>query len=1094
MADAAYKTYNLLARSTGITARPVDDTLTQTQFLNEDNCEELAENAVGSRLGTRIINRGFDTVDPLSGIVYSVAKLAGLNGAAWRYAGSGTDLYRRTGLTQGPYTNISSTMSGQPWMAIPYRPDISSMPYLFFSDAAGMLKDNGSFSSPQQMGIFQPQFPVLAAAQDPDLLVLDNYTGTSGDYTYTGISGGTIAAYVNTTLANAVTATGLQTVMVSDPQQVGLFQLLTVGSGGGAEVVLVIFVTPTSIEANFTKLHALSDPITSAQLQVTVPANTTATVSKSFSGTPITAWPATLQQADYIGLYLYVSDPAQVQSITLKFDCGDGSFNTDYFYRTIGQGPLQSFLNPVNDPTTSATDFVIADALGLYGQQQGGISPLNSGLAQFTPLLMQLSDFSGSGRADFNDPVFNWQAVNGYQIEIVTNDNASITVGLAALILMGGAGPDSLGGVAYDYLFTFYNNVDGTESNPCMVMSNINPPLQTDWVVPRRQPVLLTMTYPKLDPQTTSLRIYRRGGTLGDNYRRVDEVLITGSPQKYTDISSDADIQSADFVSFVNDVPVTSTLPVPVNTTLNNLILNPGLQNVFPTSMANISVGQQVTIGNIAPPDGLLNNSETVVVYTLASDHFTAYVQNAHAVGELVYATAKYGQPVTIMAQAFEQMWFAGDPNNPHYLYWSAKSNPQAVSSAAYVEVGTPDDPITAIVKFKGNLYVSTRKFWWSIAPGSNEGASPTPYPTAAKHGCVAVFGWLATEEAIFYQAIDGIRAFAGGASTYLTQDQEFIFQGVGTSPIVEAEPSQLSQTRAAYWNNMLFFSYVGTDTNRHRLIFHTIYKRWRNDDVDAQSILLEADTNTLIFGDSNGLVRQDRIGTVDEGNDAGTLVSNPIEMDLQWGYNDQGMPVEQKNYQEFTLDVNTNGQVVTVELLFNDQDGEDAFTVNLGTITTTGRERVNANLNSGEGFEAYKVSLRLTCSATEAVYIYQAAIRALRLAMTRQSLDTYVRKFSTDESKICKQVFIEYTSSTPVPFTMTYDDPAWPPYNFTLPSSGGNRIIIRKRLPAVKFRWQRMIALTATDFMIWDDSSFEIKPVCSGKGYEKFNLSSTET
>lgn len=1075
--------------SLGISARAVDDTLKETQYLNELNCEELAENAVGSRLGSTLITKVGTSVFPLSGLVHSVTKLSGIGGTSWRYAGSGQNLYRLAGNSPGEYSLISSALSGNPWQSQAAAPSIiSSLPTLFIADSAGMLKDNGTLSSPQQMGIFQPSFPVSAQAQDPDLLALDPFTDSAGSYSYTGIGGGTSGTYVSTTLASAVVATGIQTVSVADPTQPGLFQLLTIGSGPSQETVLAIFLTPTGFTANFTKLHSIGETVTTPDLTVTVPASTTATVSKAFSGTPIAAWPTTLQQADYIGLYLFVSDPTQIQSITLKFDCGDGSFDTDFFYKVIAQGPLQSLLATINDPTTAATDALLSESLGLYGNSSGSIAILNSGLTQWTPLLIQLSDFAGSGRADFNDPVHNWSAVNGYQIEIVTNDTSSATVGMSSLILFGGAGPDSFGGVSYDYLFTFYNNVDGTESNPCMVMSNIFPPLQTNFVVPRRQPVLLKMTFPTLDLQTTSLRIYRRGGTLGDNYRRVDEVLVTGSPQTYLDIASDSDIEDNDFISFINDVPVTASLPVPVNTILTAPITTTNqVASVFPASMANISLRQQVSLGMFTL-DALLQNFETVIVLAVFSDHFQAFVQNTHATGELVTATAKYGQPVTLMAAAYDQFYFAGDLLNPNNLYYSGKSTPQAVSSAAYIQVSTADDTITIVAEYKGNLYVSCLKSgWWSIAPGTN--GKPTVYPTSCKHGGVAPQGWFATEEALFYQAMDGLRAFAGGASTYLTQEQEFIFQGIGTTPIVEADQTQLSQTRAAFWNMMHFWSYIGVDGNRHRLIYHQIYKRWRNDDLDAQSIYLEEDTNTLVFGDSIGLVHVDRVGTVDEGNNAGALVQLPIQMDLQTPALNQGMPVQQKQYQEFTLDCNTNGQVVTVTLIFNDGQFQEV----IGTITTTDRERVNLNLNNGDGFMAYKVSLQLTCPATQAVYIYQAAIRALPLAMTRQSMDTFNLKFSTDESKLTKQGYFEYTSTTPINVTIFYDDPCWPPFSFTIPSSGGARSVLRVRFPAVKLRWMRTIATSTADFMLWSDSNFEVKPVCSGKGYAKFEMTSME-
>lgn len=1106
MADPVYKEHAFLFQSRGIQARPADDTLENAAYLNLANCEELAENAFSQRLGSTLINKTGTTVNALSGIVKSVYKLAGLNGAAWRYAGTSNGiLYRRTGLTAGAYTSIATTLSGNPFWAASAAPSsILNTPNLFIADANGMLKDNGTFASPQQMGIFQPQAPVIAQAQQPSLVVLDNYVTTESAYSYTGIASGVNGAYVSTTLSSAVTVIGIQAVTVADPTQPSLFQLLKIGTGGTSEVVLVLFVTATGFIADFTKTHLSGVAVASADLELTVPANTTATIGISFASLPAGAkpipatWPTTnqpLQQADYIGLYLYATDPTQIQSIQLAFDCGDGSFDSDYFYKVIAQGPLQSLLSTATSnstaATTAATDALLDQSLGLYGGGSGSIAELNTGLDNWTPLLFQLSDFAGAGRADFEDPVYNWSNVNGYQITIVMNDGSSATVNLAALCIFGGAGPDSFAGVGYDYMFTFYNDNDGTESNPSMEMSNVNPPNQTNWVVPRRQPVLLTMnlkTYGPLgalqDGQITAIRIYRRGGNLGDNYRRVYELPVTidgGPTVTYLDTTADDDLEDQDIISFVNDVPVTSSLVNPVNTTLSSPISTTNqIATITPVSMANISVRQQVSFGS---PTALANNFETVIVLTVGVSTFTAFVQNTHAAGEIVSATAFYGQPVTMMALAYGQMWYAGDPNNPHYLYWSNPSAPQGVSSAAYVEVGSPDDPITVVVQFKGNLYVSTRKFWWAVAPGSNANSSPTIYPTAAKHGCVATLGWFATEEAIYYQAIDGIRAFAGGASTYLTQDIEFLFQGIGTTPIVEADPTQLSSTVAQYWNNMGFFSYVGLDGNRHRVIFHAAYKRWRNDDTDAQSLLLEVDTNTLVYGDSNGLIHMDRQNVgYDEGNASGVVVQNPIAINLQAPYQNQGMPDVTKSYQELTLDVNTQGQAITVTLLF--EDGQQSFVI--GTVNTAQRQKVNFALNSGLGYEFYKCSLKLTGNLTSQVYIYQASIKTLALAKTRTSFDSFQLRLGTDESKICKQVYIEYTATAAITFSVYYDSVTPPAFTFTLPFiAPGLRNAMRVRLPAISFRMIRFVGTSASDFQIWESSKVEFKPQCSGKGYQ---------
>lgn len=1084
MADSQYATYPFFFASKGVIARYVDDRAPDGTYLDLQNCEEIEEVGLASRLGSSIINQTSGTVNALPSTVYSLAKLSSLNGNAYRYAGSAGNLYRRAGTAPGAYSLIKSGMSGSPWISSVFAPVATSLPYIFFADANGMLKDNGTLAAPQQMGIFQPQYPVQAVAQTPDKITLDNYRAASTTYTYTGISGGTIGAYVNTTLTSAVTAVGLATVSVAAPMQIGLFQLLTIDTGGSTETVLVIQVTATGFVAYFTTTHTSGAAVASQSLSVTVPASTTATVSKGFTGTPISAWPTTLDQEDYIGLYMYVSDPSQIQKIILSFDCGNGTFQSDYFYRTIGQGPLQTLLDTNTDSSTSAADAVLSETLGLFSTEDSGITQLNTGLTQWTPLLMQLSDFAGAGRADFSDPVFNWSNVNGYQIQIVTNDNTSVTVQFAALILFGGAGPDSFAGVSYDWLFTFYNAVDGTESNPCMAMTNVNPPSQTNWITPRRQSVLLTMNHPTLDPQTTHLRIYQRGGTLASNYYRVDQVVCSGTFTNYLQTYADDQIEGNDTVSFTNDVPVTSSLVTPVLTNLSVAIntLNQ-VVTVTPVSMANISVAQQVSLGNVAA-----TNFEIVIVLTVGGTSFTAFVQNTHAVNEIVSATASYGQPVTIIAQAFGQMYFAGDKQNPNYLYYSAKDNPQAVSSAAYVPVSTPDDVITAIVATRANLFVSTLKRWWSISPGSQPGSAPTVYPTAADRGCVATQGVCVKGEMVYYQALDGIRVFTGGGSNYITRIIEFVFQGIGTTPIVEADLTRLSSTVMTFWNNMVFISYFGAGTKRSRVILDTVNERWRNDDQDSQSILLEADTNSILYGDSQGLIHQDRLNqSYDQSNVGGVATITPIQMTLQTPYSDQGAPTIQKNYNNLIIDANTNNQPLVCELFYN--DGQESAVI--GTVTTTERARVNLPINNGLGFQAYKCSLLLQGQATQRIFLYQAAIMAIPLAITRQSWDSYWQDDGTPESKIMKDCWFDYNASAPITCTVYYDESALvQPFVFVLPQYNGVRNSFRQRLPAVKYRLRRIVLdSNGNDFQLWDTSKLAIKPVKQGAGYEAIPL-----
>lgn len=1095
MPDAVYKNVNFIFKSRGINARNVTDTLPEGVYLNLQNCEELAENAMSCRLGTIAINQEAGVWQLLEAPVHSLAKLSGLGGLAWRYAGGGTLLYRIQWGILGTYFEIASGLSGQPWQAAFFTPtDFTSTPYIFFADANGMLKDNGNLVPPQQMGIFQPQFPVQAQVWTTNFTQLEPAGGET--YATTGItgfaSGQTVAP--NTTMTSAVTATGRNTVSVAGTNNIQVNQWLYVGLGGAhQESVFVISVTPTSFTAYFSFTHTVGEAVIGVGIAGEVAAaSTTGTVTATYAAKigPSIGW---VQQADYIGLQLFVDQPQNVQQIVLKFDCGDGSFS-DYFYKVIGQGALQNLLDTTASTTaqSAATDAIITESLGAYGNAPGAIAELNVGTNVTTPLNIQLSDFASAGRADFNDQTYNWQNVGKYQIEVLTNSGGAVNFKLYSMQMFGGFGPDTFAGVAYDYLVTFYNAADGTESNPCMQMTNQDPPNDTNWVYPRRSPVQLTIdlnTYSgvgilDIDPQITHIRIYRRGGTLGDNWRRVDQVAVAGGGTiQYLDIASDAGIQDSDIVSFTNDVPVTSSLPVPVNTNLTANVTPPavgGIVNVPVGNMANIFVGQQVTIGTFG---ALVNNVETVIVTGIRAGFFIAFVQNQHLNSEPVTATAVYGQPVTIMTQAFGQMWFAGDPNNPHYLYWSNGNNPQGLSSASWVPVGSPDDPITAIVQLKGNLYVSTGKYWWAVSPGAQTGQQPTVYPTVAKHGCVATGGYAVTEQGIYYQAIDGIRFFAGGASEYLTQEQEFIWQGVGSSPIVEADQTKFSQTRMAYWNNMIFVSYVGLDENYHRMIYHTIYKRWRNDDIEATSILLEVDTNTLVCGGPAGGVRLDRQNQpFDSGLGAGNAVTQQaIGIVLQTPFDDQGMPSITKSYQELTLDINTQGQTLSVFLIF--EDGRFVFQV--GTVQTNVRQKVNYNLNNSLGFEYYKVSLQLSGSVLAFPYIYQCSLKSLPLAKTRKSFDSFWLNLGTDESKVIKQAYFEYTSTADSFFSVYYDGSQAPLFQFTLPNSNGIRQSVRVRLPAVSCRIIRFVGICANDFQVWESSKIDMKPLCSGKGYQ---------
>jgi hypothetical protein len=548
----------------------------------------------------------------------------------------------------------------------------------------------------------------------------------------------------------------------------------------------------------------------------------------------------------------------------------------------------------------------------------------------------------------------------------------------------------------------------------------------------------------------------------------------------YVDDVPDSKASAGAIISLTNDVPVTSTLPVPVGTTLSVAISVPqggGLTVVDVADATNISVAQQVTIGLDTD-----DNQETVIVISLVSGGFTAWVQNPHAIGDPVKAESRYGQPCNICVVAFNTMWMAGDVNNPHFLYYSTAFSPESFGAANQIEVGTPDDPITAIVPFNGTLYVSTRRRWWAISPGT-QGGTPTPYPTSVAHGVVAPFAWVEVEKEIWFRSMDGIRSFSGGGATYRTQEIEFVMQGVGTTPVPIADPAQVALTRMAYYNNIVFVSYMALDGKMHRIVYHTIYNRWRNDDIQASAMLWEDDINSLLYGTPQGSLYQDRVGFFDE-QSTNPISQRAIPINIISGYMDQGALKFQKNYNEVTIEADTQGQDLAVSILFDDAQTSIA----LGTINTVGRFRKNFPVNSGLGQAAYRAALQITGSVTQKTLVYQAHMNVVQLAAIRRSFDTYDLKFGIDESKILKQMYVEYTAPTsPIVVNVYYDQRATP-LVLTLPVAQ-TRLAMRVRLPAIKFRIFRLVMNSISDFQLWPDSKFEVKPVVATKSYQTFDM-----
>jgi hypothetical protein len=1171
MADQHYQDYPQILQSKGAVARYPFDRCPESTYLNLQNIEPRQEGALSSRLGHVVITNNNTSNQPLSGgNVHTLSKLRGLASTNnYRYAGCGTNLYRRVGTSSGAYTSIYSAMSGLRFSTAQYRPAFSANPWIFFADSAIMLKDNGVLTAPEQWGIFSPTVPALTQLAGPlsnqidflfndpsaGLLAFSNvstrsysnitpqltasisaissngseisvttatghgipitgppiatlidvvisgvansaYNGTwlfagSGSTTELSLlpvpggpavppagssTGGTYSCYhyfwsIDTTLTGPVTG---GTIAVATPASmsgiiVGTILQVQDFAGGGYEQVVVIATTATTFTASFLFSHLAGAVLCESPIEGSIALSTTASITGVFESTfnldqlfstlvPYPTGRSVLPGSDdeYINFWYELNVVARVTSMTIEFDVGDGSFTEDYYSAEIDL----------------------------------------SGVSDSTPTLasVQRSAFDENGLAGTYG--HDWSDVNSYRIVIVTTSAGAVIFQIDQVYasLVGQLNVDITDGIDYDYRYTYWNNNTGTESNPSMVQT------ASAFLAPDMQSIVVSYVEPT-DPQVTHVKIYRRGGSLTAGWFFVEQIPIMGAPgstQQFVDGFSDLQIASNPLLEIDNDVPLTTTLPVPVNTTLGTSVTSGSSQTITPPSMVNIYPNQQLTVG-------VGTTQEIVIVQSTTGTTFTAFFQSAHGSGDPVTAETRCGTPVNVATIAFDQAWFAGDPNNPNLLYYSNTTEPESCPETNYIEIGVPSDPIMAIIPLKGQIFIITSTRIWAVAV--YPGITPTAYPTASRHGLLNKWAWCIAENQIWYRSADGIYVFNGNDSQYVSAPVEWLFAdkepNLGPMPtdgvVLNPPPSADLQTIfMAYNRNEIFYCYQAVGGAQVRMIYDYVYKRWRPDTAPTTitSMYTEEDTQFFLYGDSTGLIYLDRTGDLDVGSIvSGHAVITPIPIALETPAIDQGAPKNNKIYNEFTLDVDTGGQSLTATLVFD--NGRSTQSSESFAFSSAGRTQLQFVINSGDGVAAKNVTLQISGnvgSTGNPAHFYEWHIKAAVDAEFRQSMDSYWVKFGTDAYKLLKQMYAEYTAQDPggISVSLYADGSATPYFTFTLPQStptGVTRTVKQVRFPDQKFKSFRMVATSSSDFQMYGDSFLEWKPLTTEKGYAQAKL-----
>lgn len=811
---------------------------------------------------------------------------------------------------------------------------------------------------------------------------------------------------------------------------------------------------------------------------------------------------------DLIVLTIAVADPAAISNIVLQFDVNGSGYTASYYYKNISPAYFQQNVQQLEDAYTATEQQILADTLGLLNGappnsttaqlQPGNIS---TGQGAWTTVYMRRGDFVPVGSA--GGPGLDWSNITGWQVIFTTNTVGSTNVSLNGLYLQWGYGPSSIGGVGYNYRYTYYNANTGTESSPSgEMMFNTQFGYLASESAPfyLRQAAQVTGLY-SADPQVTHIRMYRQGGTYASNWFQIDQVPnISGNGLfVYKDVITDASLAEAQPLALDNDPPVTSSLVNPVTTTLAAATFSPGntYYSLFYPQTITVADTTATFVTNQIVIVGYPTNEEEVTVIQGGAGSFTAIVRLQHNVGEPVVAEAIPRQPCNLCAVAYDRVWLAGDKNNPHYLYYSKAMLPENYGPQNYIPVGTPSDPIMALVNWRGTLYVATQQTWYVIVGG---GAAPYAQPTGSTHGVIAQHGWTLAESSIWYRASDGLRAFTGADGKYMSLPIEWIYRQNSLTPVPLADLTQSGNDVMCFYNNCVYTSYVSSSFNsrRYRINYDTVYNRYRNDDIAATAMLWERDTDMLLCGveivrgSGNYAIVQDQVYTQDY-DDGGwnsatpsALIDIPITMEIQTPYADMGKPHLPKQFNVVEVDANTQGQTMSTALYLQTEPGT---AITLANATSNTRQKLQLQVENGDGYQAYSVSINHIMNVVAAPILYQENIYAALLADYRTSFDTYWIKCGTDESKIIKQAYFDYTSTTPITVSLYADGNLTTPYyTFTL-AAQPTRLSVRVLFPAQKMRLFRLVATASDPFQWWIAPRIEWKPVCEGKEFALLDL-----
>lgn len=223
----------------------------------------------------------------------------------------------------------------------------------------------------------------------------------------------------------------------------------------------------------------------------------------------------------------------------------------------------------------------------------------------------------------------------------------------------------------------------------------------------------------------------------------------------------------------------------------------------------------------------------------------------------------------SLVAAYQEHVFLAGDPDNPHYLYWSKRFHPEAWPAVNFIEVGNADDPIQQLAPIAGVLGIFTRATKYRVTGNTTSGF--VHWEALSHRGTLSPKSVIPTDKGVIFVSPDGV-----WITNFISPDEkisdkiEGLFLGSDADDNMEEDPINkdcLDQISAGFYKNRYYFSYpAGTATeNDHTAMYDFATKEWTIYDHALGAMMVEDDTNLMVVGGVDGNLYVLETGNADD-------------------------------------------------------------------------------------------------------------------------------------------------------------------------------------------------------------------------------------